>query len=138
METLARIKRCRFDRIVEKHEGPFDWVWQIDPPPPTKYIANPRPEDFERDLADFLLVDGRNVLLPIGRSHHPNVTILRVISSADDQSMTVFLRDRTHADDPGSEMFSAGFMAVCDRMPGESFYLAHVFHEWFILPPIGG
>ena len=26
-------------------------------------------------------------------------------------------------------------MAVCDRIAGESFYLAVVYHEWFIIEP---
>jgi len=30
-------------------------------------------------------------------------------------------------------MFCAGRMAVCDRVPGEEFFLAIVFHEWFVV-----
>gem|GEM_PF-1873849 len=26
-------------------------------------------------------------------------------------------------------------MAVCDRMKGQDFYLATVYHEWFIIEP---
>ncbi len=60
-ETLARIKARRYDRIVEKHEGPFDWEGVF------------RYEDLE-----FLQIEGFDVLLPIGRGHHSHITILRV------------------------------------------------------------
>jgi len=33
---------------------------------------------------DFLTIDGRDVLLPIGREQHPNVTILRAIVSDEE------------------------------------------------------
>ncbi len=32
-------------------------------------------------------------------------------------------------DDP----FFSGFLAVCDRLVGENFYLAVVYHEWFVI-----
>ncbi|AFZ30534.1 hypothetical protein Glo7428_1988 [Gloeocapsa sp. PCC 7428] len=112
VETIEKIKTYRFDRIVEKHEGPEDW------------------EAFFRfyDL-EFLQLNGHDVLLPVDREHHPNITLLRCIPSADGQSLTLFLKDTTYADDA----FSAGFLAVCDRLPQENFFLAIVYHEWFII-----
>ena len=92
-ETLDKIKSVRWDRIIEKHEGP---------------------EDCESDLRyyepEFLEIEGRWVLLPVEKSHHPNITILRTIWSADGNSLTVFLKDTTYDDDS----FFSGFMAVCD------------------------
>jgi hypothetical protein len=29
----------------------------------------------------------------------------------------------------------AGFLAVCERLPGEQFFVASVYHEWFIFEP---
>lgn len=66
------------------------------------------------------------VLLPVDRSHHPNITIRRCIPSADDRVLTIFLEDTTYFDG----MF-AGFMAVCERVLDEDFFLATVYHEWF-------
>ena len=34
-----------------------------------------------------------------------------------------------YEDDP----FMAGFMAVCDRVVGEEFFLAILYHEWFVI-----
>jgi hypothetical protein len=66
----------------------------------------------------------------VERDHHPNITILRSIWSADGNVLTLFLKDTTHyGDDP----FSAGFMAVCEKVAGEAFFLATVYHEWFII-----
>ena len=111
-ETIEKIKTYRFDRMVEKHEGPEDW------------------EAFFRYYnLEFLQLNGHDVLLPLDREHHPNIRLLRCIESTDGQSLTIFLKDITYGDDP----FCAGFLAVCDRLPGENFFLAIVYHEWFIV-----
>jgi hypothetical protein len=113
-EALAKIKAARWDRIIEKHEGPFDWA-----------------SEFEYSTPEFMDIDGRAVLLPVAQLQHANITILRTIWSADGRSLTLFLKDTTRYDDT----FSSGFLAVCDRIPGEAFFLAIVYHEWFIIGP---
>lgn len=141
-ETIAKLKSYRYDRIIEKHEGPEDWEWLLQSPDERpSWLPKPLPgqaDTYEPDPAEFLRIADRDVLLPIGRSHHPNITVLRTIVSDDGASLTIFLKDTTYAEDPEMEFFSAGFLAVCDRVPGEQIYLAHVYHEWFILPPMGG
>jgi hypothetical protein len=111
-ETLDKIKSVRWDRIIEKHEDPEDWESVL------RYY---KPE--------FLEIEERWVLLPVERSHHPNITILRSIWSADGNSLTLFLEDTTYDDDP----FFSGFMAVCDHLKGEEFFLAILYHEWFVI-----
>lgn len=113
-ETLNKIKSRRWDRIIEKHEGPENWEWIL-----------------EYENAEFLEIDGRWVLLPVASEQHPNITILRTIWSADGNSLTLFLKDTTFGDGE----FLAGFMAVCDRLKGEEFFLAILYHEWFIIKP---
>jgi len=110
-ESRQRISAVRFDWIVEKHEGPWSWGSWLDPMEP-----------------EFLTLDGYEVLLPVEQDHHPNITPLRVIPSADGQTLTIFLTDTTYE----SEMF-AGYLAVCEKVPGEDWYLALVYHEWFVL-----
>jgi hypothetical protein len=34
------------------------------------------------------------------------------------------------------EDFEAGRIAICEKMPGENFFLTTVYHEWFILPSL--
>ena len=114
--TLARLRSMRWDRIIEKHEGPYDW---------SSLLEYERPE--------FMRIDGRDVLLPVDRQHHANITILRCIPSADGQSLTLFLKDVTLVPDSKGEQFLAGFVAVCDRFPGEDFFVAILYHEWFII-----
>lgn len=139
-ETMAKLRTYRYDQILEKHEGPEDWSYELqDPEVRPSWLPQPppgQPDDYKPDPAEFLQIAGRDVLLPIGRSHHPNVTILRTIVGDDGESLTIFLKDTTYVDDPGMEFFSAGFLAVCDRVPGETFYIAHVYHEWFMIEPI--
>jgi hypothetical protein len=110
--TLDKINALRWDRIIEKHEGPEDWDSTIE------YLE-----------PDFLNIEGRWVLLPIAAEHHQNVTIIRTIWGDDENTLTLFLKDSTYYDDP----FFSGFLAVADRLPGEDFYVAIAYHEWFII-----
>lgn len=141
-ETIAKLKRFRYDRIIEKHEGPDSWEWQLrDPNERPSWLPEPASPDLEDDYkpdpAEFLQIAGHDVLLPVGRSQHPNITIIRTIIGDDGNSLIIFLKDTTYVDDPQLEFFSAGFLAVCDRVPGERFYVAHVYHEWFMMAPNG-
>ena len=116
-ETINKIKSVRWDRIIEKHEGPESWE---------SVLRYSEPELIE--------IDGRWVLLPVDRSHHENLTILRSIWSADGLSVTLFLKDVTYDDDP----FFSGFMAVGDRLEGEELWLTILYHEWFVIDPVPG
>ncbi len=109
-ETLEKIRTYRWDRIIEKHEGPWTWDYLL-----------------ESKTVEFLQMDGYEVLLPIDKEHHPNMSILRCIVSEDQHSLTIFLKDTTH--DTG---IFAGFLAICDKVPGEEWFIAIVYHEWFI------
>jgi hypothetical protein len=111
-----KIKLCHWDRIIEKHEGPEDWQYEI-----------------KRSDVEFMEISGHHVLLPVGKDQHPNITILRCIEGDGGQSLTIFLKDTTYIRDPDDEMFFAGFVAVCDKFPGEDFFIAILFHEWFII-----
>ena|SRR2546425_12940666 len=114
--TFAKIKARRFDRIIEKHEGPFGWEG---------VLRHSEPE--------FIQIQGFDVLLPIDRNQHPQITILRAIVAEDGAALTIFRKDTTFVKDPEDEWMMAGFLTVCDRLPGEQFYVASVYHEWFII-----
>jgi hypothetical protein len=114
--VLKRVRAYKWDGIIEKHEGPFDYGL------------------FNRFIEpDFLAIEKFDVLLPVGRSHHPNITILRCIESADGNTLTIFLKDTTYVDNAASEFLDAGYVAVCDKFSGEEFYIAILFHEWFMV-----
>ena len=117
--TLDKIKAYRWDRSIEKHEGPESWASVL------KYYE-----------PDFMMIDGYPVLLPVPKEQHRNITILRCIVSQDEQTLTLFLKDTTYVDDiddPRMALFYAGFVAICDRIPGEDFYLTIFYHEWYII-----
>ena len=109
--VLEHIRRCRWDRIIEKHEGPARWESVL-----------------EYDEPEFLTLAGRDVLLPVSHEQHPNITLLRAIVSEDGTVLTLFLRDTTY----GEEWHDCGFLAICEQFPGQEFYLATVYHEWFV------
>ena len=77
-EVRSRAVNFRWDRIIEKHEGPEDW----------KYLL-------KDDYVDFLRVAGFDVLLPIDKEKHANITIDRCIASDDGKTLTIFLQDTT-------------------------------------------
>jgi hypothetical protein len=112
LETLEKIKLVRWDRIIEKHEGPEDWESVL------KYSE-----------PEFMTIEGRSVLLPVEKTHHSSMTILRTIWSQDGNALTLFLKDITYDD----HWSSSGFMAVCEKPLGEEFFLATLYHEWFII-----
>lgn len=114
--TLERLKKWCWDRILRKHEGPDDWAR-------TLAVRDP----------DFMTINSHEVLLPIPKDQHGNITILRCILSDDGNTLTIFLKDRTYAPTPEEEFFSGGFLAVCDKFPGEDFYVAIVYHNWFMV-----
>src|SRR5438874_765549 len=90
-QTIEQIKRYRYDRIIGKHEGPEEWESVL------RYYD-----------PEFLQIEGDDVLLPIGKEQHANITVLRCIKSADGRSLTIFLKDSTYAHDPDFEVFQAG------------------------------
>ena len=115
MDLRERITAMRFDRIIEKHEGPARWSWELG-----------------EDGAEFMNFDGYWVLLPLSTDQRPNITLLRCIPSADNRSLTLFLKDTTYCDEEDN-WHCAGYLAVCEKLKGENFYVATVYHEWFIL-----
>jgi hypothetical protein len=115
-QTIEKIKTYRYDCIIEKHEGPEDWSAVL-------RFYNP----------EFIEINGYNVLLPISKERHANISILRCITADDGQTLTIFLKDTTYATDPEMEMFEAGFLTICDRFPDNDFFIAIVYHEWFII-----
>jgi len=116
VETKERIKAYRWDRIIEKHEGPEHWD-----------------SVFAYDDPEFMIIDGHTVLLPVEKEHHAHITILRCIPSQDGQTLTIFLKDTTHVDDSELETFQAGFVAICEKVKGEEFFITTLYHEWFII-----
>ena len=109
-EQLDKLFSYRYDWIVEKHEGPWDWEGML------KY-QNP----------DFLVIEGYDVLLPLDKKHHPNISILRCIVSKNEDVLTIFLKDTTYYSG-----IDTGFLAVCERVPGEPWFLTTVYHEWYL------
>jgi len=129
--TRAAIAARYYDRFEEKHEGPWSWASYL-PGERAEASAHDQVALFPRESADFLRVAGHDVLLPIGRDHHPHLTILHTICSDDGRYLTVFLQDRTlevrfpqYGENPVDH-----FLAICLKLPGDDFFLAVVYHEW--------
>jgi hypothetical protein len=110
-EAVTRIGSFRCDCLVEQHEGP--WTWQ-------RLVQD--------NAVDFVSIRGWNVLLPVGREHHASLEPVRCIFSEDAETMTLFLRDMTC--DAG---LSSDRLAVCERFPGEDWYIAVFYHEWTLI-----
>lgn len=115
-EVIEKIGSYQWDRIIEKHEGPESWS-----------------SVFRYYDPQFMVINGHHVLLPVDQVHHANITILRCIEGDNGQTLTLFLKDTTHIDNPDDERFRAGFVAVCDKVAGQEFFVAILYHEWFII-----
>jgi hypothetical protein len=127
-DTLDRLKATRYDRMIEKHEGPFPWDWLLRDRKPDDMIYQIDP-DFDAVAAtpEFVSVGTHWVLLPLGREHHPNLTILRWFASQDETQLVIYLTDTTYYDEP----YMSGFVAICERFIPESFFVATFYHEWY-------
>jgi hypothetical protein len=109
-DVRSRVAKFRWDRIIEKHEGPQDWGYLL-----------------KDDYVDFLRVDGFDVLLPVDKEKHANITIDRCIVSNDGKTLTIFLEDTTYE----TAMF-AGYLAVCEKVPEHDWFIAIVYHECWV------
>ena len=131
-EVLERLGTTRYDRIMEKHEGPFSWESELRHMDGStdEFMLQIYPDyDPIAETPEFLLVGGQWVLLPVGREQHQNITVLHHFLSEDQQKLVIYLKNTTYYNDA----FSAGYVAICDLFAGESFYVATLYHEWFII-----
>ena len=128
-QTLDRIRRSHWDRIIEKHEGPETWDYKFKTYEPDDMIFRWEP-DFDPVAArpEFMQIGDHWVLLPVSQSHHPNIAILYHFRSEDHAKMVTYLKDTTYDD----SLLGAGFVAISDYEP-EGFYLTTLYHEWFII-----
>ena len=135
MDDLCQEDAWRLDidpGLDSKHEFWMAWRHFL------KFSESPSPfyEESESDLADFLNWDGFDILLPVSRSHHPNIKLIRLIPSADQNTLTLFLHDSYHEawfnDSWGARY---GFLAVADRYEkfGCDFYLASYYHFAYLI-----
>lgn len=116
--TRQKIGKLESDRILEKHEGPYNWNWS--------FRTAERAADIE-----FFTIDRRPVLLPIDPEHYANVEISKAIWSADGNSVTIFLTDTTYY----QVSDRIDYLAVCEKVIGEEFLLAIIYHERFVIEP---
>ena len=90
----------------------------------------------ENDLAEFINLDGNDVLFPVPRSHHPFINIIRLVPSSDGQTLTILLHDSYHETwftTEGDARY--GFLAIADRYQKFNcdFYLASYYHFSYLL-----
>lgn len=131
LEELCQSEYWRIDidpGFDAKHEFFIRWEY---------LLPNPRTDDYtEGELAEFINFDGYDLLLPIGRAHHPHLHLLRLNANLDKNSLTLFLFDTYH-----STWFSDisdaryGFLAVADRYQNHDcdFYVASYYHFSYLV-----
>jgi hypothetical protein len=115
-----------------KHEFWMNWRMFISLPEE----SFPYSERSEDDLAEFLNFNGFNILIPVSRSHHPSIELIRLIPSIDEKTITLYLHDSFYEDwfrDRWGARY--GFLAVADRYEkfGCNFYLASYYHFCYLL-----
>ncbi len=84
----------------------------------------------------MLTIAGCDVLLPVPRAHHPHIRLVRLMPSADGNSVTLCLHEALHR--PWfQEAWAAryGCLAVADRShnDGGDFFLANSYHFAYLV-----
>ena len=117
-ETIEFLTTWRYDRMIEKHEGPEDWV-----------------ATFHWGGAGVFEYEGVRLLLPQIPDRIPNISVLRWFPSADGTTITVFLKDTSLAEyfPADDQWYWAGFVAICELVPTEPLYVATFYHEWYMV-----
>lgn len=128
-ERRAWLMRARWDRIIEKHEGPEGWRWQLTYDGPVEE----RPE--------FLTLDGYEVLLPVAAAEHPKISALWILPSEEGRILTIYLKNMQWAEwyppRPGETPWAeVGFLAICERAPEAHWYVTILYHEIFLAPDL--
>ncbi len=135
IDDLCQEEHWRLDidpGFDSKHEFWMAWQHFLALPEET----SPFYEKTEDDLAEFLKFDGYDVLLPVERTHNPYIRLIRLIPSAEEKTLTIFLHDSFHEDwfkDQRGARY--GFLAVADRYQkfGCDFYLASYYHFSYLI-----
>lgn len=91
----------------------------------------PQPRIYYNRRSICVIADLLRHRFAIDREYHANITILRTTWSGDGNSVTIFLTDSTYELDASG----VGYVAICNKVAGEEFWLAVVYHEWFIIEP---
>lgn len=135
IDDLCFDERWRLDidpGFDSKHEFWMAWQHFIALPEET----SPLYEKTSDDLAEFLNFDGFDVLLPVSRTHHPFIKLIRLLVSNDEKTLTLFVHDSFHQEwfkDSWGARY--GFLAVADQYQqfGCNFYLASYFHFSYLI-----
>jgi hypothetical protein len=109
-EQIEKIKQVRYDYFYEKHEGPWKYESEF------RYGDGPI----------FMELGGYDVLMPIEERQVPNIKPQRILPSTDGRVLTIFYTDSTYYPD---EPFTHGMLTICERMPGETWYIATFIHS---------
>jgi hypothetical protein len=135
IEDLSLEENWRLDidpGFDSKHEFWMAWRHFLVLPEETSSFY----EASEDDLAEFINFEGKDVLIPVSRNHHPAIELIRLIKSADENTLTIFIHDSFHQDwfrDGRGARY--GFLAVADRYQkfGCDFYIASYYHFSYLL-----
>jgi hypothetical protein len=118
----AWLATCRYDSLIEKHEGPWRWGG---------YLLD------SEDHAEFLVLADYEVLLPVPADHNPYITVLHNVADVAGQFVTLWLKDLYLASRYPSYTEEdawgwAGHLAVCQWAPEVDWYVAVFYHEMYL------
>lgn len=108
------------DTLYEKHEG--------------------MPWDIQLHYSSFFEFDGYTILLPVPEKHRPQITLYWLSAGKDGQVVTLYLEDTTYwtekdEADPEMQFLKpryTNFLAICEKVPGQDFYITVLYHHGII------
>lgn len=113
-ECKKNIQNYSLDTLKEKHEL-TSWYHLINKQSFSYVDENGETKTIVcgKDV-QFLTVNRLDILLPVPKTNHGNITVNQCIVSEDKQVVLLFLTDRTYY---GDDEFQTGYMAVCKKVP---------------------
>jgi hypothetical protein len=135
-EILNTIKKLRYDRILEKHEGP--WTWESALKYDNACIVHFK--DKNETFVEF------TVLMPFPEHHKAQIKMVLCADAEHEEVKTIFFTCPSLAgyDETETNLQWCGFCAVCREVsiPGAGwfenaapFYVTVLLHETFLIEP---
>ena len=114
-DIRGKIASWRWDRIIEKHEGPHSWESTL------------RYSD-----VDFLEVEEKQILLPLDSEQRNQLEIRKIMTTQSQNEVILYLINHWYKQFGYKEQH-CGFIAICEKFPEQNFFVATAYHEWFVI-----
>lgn len=126
---IQYLQNCPLDILEEKHEKT---TWHYYLTEHTIHVAGVKSELASVTCGidvEFLHTNNLDILLPVPKANHGNITIKQCIVSEDKQGILLFLTDRTYYPDDDTQN---RYMAISKKIPECDGYICCLYHSTYL------